>query len=433
MREILVVLFAGFACAELGYIIADAGISCAATCGMRGYSCSDSIVTSNSADIFLQLGINCKPDNRSWWAEDQPCYVNDPSDVNYGKCLGYIDVPSHVSCQTAFHATRRLCHCGEDDTLSPFFGTGLSGGAITPTETVIFSHKVAAGHYGVMTHFWTTAPGEVESSSTTIRYYVDGEKTAAIEFNPALACGVGFSDDAAPWGTKWFGLGAGNKNGQAWFHNFRVPFYNNITITAQRTAGLSGGFYIIVRGALDVDLRIGDVVLDPKYQPRLILQKFQQTVQPLDYVTITSVPSGLSGLQFMHTISVASGNLNFLEGCYHAYTPFSLPYPGVLLSTGTEDYFDSGWYFNAGKFHSPVSGMTHLGQNGTKGISWSAYRFHDMDPLRFNDGFRLVWRNGDAVDPKSGLKCFIESGGNVVGSPTASDVVAYSWVYVWKS
>jgi hypothetical protein len=23
-------------------------------------------------------------------------------------------------------------------------------------------------------------------------------------------------------------------------------------------------------------------------------------------------------------------------------------FPGTLLSTGTEDYFDSGWYFNAG-------------------------------------------------------------------------------------
>jgi hypothetical protein len=28
---------------------------------------------------------------------------------------------------------------------------------------------------------------------------------------------------------------------------------------------------------------------------------------------------------------------------------------------------------------------------------WSAYRFHEMDPLRFNNGFRLVWRNGDVL------------------------------------
>jgi len=38
------------------------------------------------------------------------------------------------------------------------------------------------------------------------------------------------------------------------------------------------------------------------------------------------------------------GNLNFLEGCFHSYSPYNKPFPGVVLSTGTEDYFDSAWY-----------------------------------------------------------------------------------------
>lgn len=58
--------------------------------------------------------------------------------------------------------------------------------------------------------------------------------------------------------------------------------------------------------------------------------------------------------------------------------------------------------------------------------------FHEMDPLVFSDGFRLQWRNGDMNDPHSGLKCFTETGGNVVGSPTATDVISYAWVYVWN-
>jgi hypothetical protein len=58
---------------------------------------------------------------------------------------------------------------------------------------------------------------------------------------------------------------------------------------------------------------------------------------------------------------------------------------GTLLSSGTEDYFDSAWcaaravaalgaaahwqrrYFNAGGFHLPVAGFTHLNQ--TAGVS----------------------------------------------------------------
>jgi hypothetical protein len=37
-----------------------------------------------------------------------------------------------------------------------------------------------------------------------VRYYVDNETTASIEFNPYLAVGVGFEDGQAPWGTKWY-------------------------------------------------------------------------------------------------------------------------------------------------------------------------------------------------------------------------------------
>jgi len=69
-----------------------------------------------------------------------------------------------------------------------------------------------------------------------------------------------------------------------------------------------------------------------------------------------------------------------------------------------------------------------MAQSGNE-ITWSAYRFHDEDPLQFSDGFRLVWRNGDATDPSTGLKCFIEKGGNTVGSPTVSNITSYAWVY----
>lgn len=53
-----------------------------------------------------------------------------------------------------------------------------------------------------------------------------------------------------------------------------------------------------------------------------------------------------------------------------------------------------------------------------------------MDPLPFDNGFRFVWRNGDAVD-RAGQKCYMETGGTVVGNPTVSEVLAYAWVYTW--
>lgn len=116
------------------------------------------------------------------------------------------------------------------------FGYGLSSGSITPKEQHVFQHNVAPGDVGVMTHFWITYEHAVcalcfvccalrccvlsvsllsvalnasqADYGTIIRYYVDGETNASIVFTPSLACGVGFHDAQAPWGTKWFGKGA---------------------------------------------------------------------------------------------------------------------------------------------------------------------------------------------------------------------------------
>jgi len=324
-------------------------------------------------------------------------------------------------CSGSFPTTKRLCACDTPSTGVTTFGTGLSGGYIGTEEQFIFEHFVAPGDYGVMTHFWTTY-GSATDPGVLIRYYIDGEVNASIEFEPSLACGVGSFDRHAPWGTKWFGKGA--KNG-AWFNNFRIPFEKSIKVTVQSYNGTIGGFYMILRGALNFPINIGDIAVP--YNAKLKLQVFNRSVDPLEWIPIADVPKG-SGLFFMHSIAVSSGNLNFLEGCYHQYSPYNQNFPGTLLSSGTEDYFDSAWYFDGGEFWLPVSGFTHYSET-KKGVTWSAYRFHEMDPLPFTEGFKLVWRNGDVLDP-AGLKCFAQTG-QIVGNPTVSQVIVYAWVYVW--
>lgn len=118
---------------------------------------------------------------------------------------------------------------------------------------------------------------------------------------------------------------------------------------------------MIVRGGLDIPLVIGDSTLPSN--ARLSLQKFEGHMEPLDILDIVSIPKGHEGQFFLSALSVNNsgiGGLNFLEGCYHMYDPPDAPFPGTLLATGTEDFFDSGWYFNAGEFAFPVSGFTHL-------------------------------------------------------------------------
>jgi hypothetical protein len=70
-------------------------------------------------------------------------------------------------------------------------GTGLSQGKLTNEEQVLFEHDVP----GVMTHFW--AAGSPVVDNVTMRYYVDNETEASIEFVASFATGVGFDDQEA--------------------------------------------------------------------------------------------------------------------------------------------------------------------------------------------------------------------------------------------
>ncbi|CAF1580208.1 unnamed protein product [Didymodactylos carnosus] len=289
------------------------------------------------------------------------------------------------------------------------FGTGLSSQWLNPTETEIFSHTLdPSSTFGVMTHFWTTGDPAIDQAVWS--YYIDGETSPSIQFVTYMLVGVGFNDQQAPWGTRWIGKGA---QLGGWFNNFRIPFHKSIRITGQLPASIPERkiFYVIVRGTENLPTNLGGFILPP--QAKLILQKIENVkYQPIQFVPIVNIANG-NGLLFFHTLAVTSGNLNFLEGCYHAYVDYSIP----------------AYYFNAGQFHFDVSGYTHhKEENGT--VEWSAYRFHDQDPIFFTNGFRFDWRNGDVVDD-NGFKCILESGGHQAGSPTESTVTSYAWVYIW--
>ena len=55
----------------------------------------------------------------------------------------------------------------------------------------------------------------------------------------------------------------------------------------------------------------------------------------------------------------------------------------------------------------------------TKLDTFSAYRFHDADPVVFKSGLRLTCRCGDQVN------------GITIGNPPETRYTTYVWVYRW--
>ena len=130
-----------------------------------------------------------------------------------------------------------------------------------------------------------------------------------------------------------------------------------------------------------------------------------------------------------------------MEGCFHAYSPRNASFPGVVIATGTEDYYNSAYYFSAGQFAFPETGQTWVGGgwNISSPGQWSAYRIHDEgDPQFFDDGFRLQWRVGDSQKLRGGVLYKCEAPPDCdpeqcppVGSPDGAKIWSYTWYYVW--
>jgi len=317
------------------------------------------------------------------------------------------------------------------------FGTGRSAFTLGSTEQVVFEHTVAAG-VGVMTHFWITGSPALGAGTdnATVRYYVDGEVEASIQFKPSLAAGVGYDDDAV-WGTAKVGHGS-NKGG--WFMNMKIPFGSSIRVSLMLPGGRDAMCFVIVRGCENLPITVGSLTLPSS--ARLHLQRIEQRVfEPLAYVPIVDLPSG-AGLVYMLTIAASSRSYNFWEGCYRMFTPYSEPFPGTVLSTGMEDFFDSAYGFAAGPYRFQTSGCTHrvvseADADGLHAASVSAYRFFEEDPLVFEGGVQLQWRIGDYVNRKAhpeSPKCYIDApgpGDTVVGVVLNTTVTSYAWLYTW--
>jgi len=273
---------------------------------------------------------------------------------------------------------------------------------------------------GCLTHMWFGGdwPGY---ERTRIRVYVDGEIIPSIDMELGLGHGFGFGDDGSPWGTVKMGK-TGAPSGI--YNTRRIPFGEHIRITGQRhpDGPASSPFWWILRGTEHLSPAVGGVELPAAARLRLHrLDSF--TAKPLQEFALCDV----DGAGALYQVTIAAQALekkegwlamSFLEACMRAYIDKS-PTP-LMLSSGLEDYFTGTYYFNRGRFANDLAGLTHYDE---KSQSFSAYRFHDDDPLFFTKGLRLTCRCGET---EHGTRS-----GPMAGNPPETVYDTYCWVYQW--
>jgi hypothetical protein len=290
------------------------------------------------------------------------------------------------------------------------FGTMGKEGKLVPGEEKLLFEQAGAG---TLTHMWFGGswPGWGE---TRIRIYVDGEKQAGIDMALFLGHGIGWGDDSAPWGTNRIGK-TGRPSGV--YNTYKIPFGKGVKVTALLGPEVREPqvFWWIVRGLTNHPVQVGGITLPAASRLRLHRVEKRETA-PLEEVEILS--TSRKGLLYEVTFAAASTNFNYLEACLRAY-PNGRKDP-IWLSSGTEDYFLGTYYFNAGLYHLPLAGLTHIDPDRPGSLfRFSAYRFHQDDPIPFQQGLRLVWRNGEELE------------GHRFGDPKATTFTSYVWAYEW--
>ena len=251
-------------------------------------------------------------------------------------------------------------------------------------EKTLYEHD--SGQPGVITEQWFTGRLTM-NQDTRIRIYIDGEKEASLDFNLFLAHGLGFreSDDLGniPWGTRRIAHAADG----GIYNTIRIPFSKSFRVTA--TAPNSDYFWYFIRGVENYPVVLGDLILPP--HTRLRLYKNENVyMKPLEFLRLAQVNNS-AGALFMVTLVANSSNLGFLEGCMRSYVDEGNR--TTWLSSGTEDFFLSAYYFDKGLYHLDNAGLTYLDRNGSGLVS--AYKFFENDPLLFTKSFELWWRCSD--------------------------------------
>jgi len=306
-------------------------------------------------------------------------------------------------------------------------------------ETEVFRYALSAGSVsGVVSSWWLAGP----SDRVTLNFYVDGEAAPSVSLLVYEACGAGFG---APTGNvEVFSSARFSKGAKVsgWSSKVPVLFASSVRVTFVSAEPVGNFIWLWVRGSENLPVVLAPGLALPP-TARLAVQRTSGLFQPLDFVDLVSVPAATAGAVLATMLTVETSSVGTFEGCVYLFPRASATWQSgmQLFATGTEDLFESAYFFDSGTFANLYAGALTVDRNGTDGnYRASAYKiFGDADPLPFSDGMRLVWRVGDASGPAPGPvpgagKCTCPPGSTgcfPAGKPAAANVTALSFVYTW--
>ena len=233
---------------------------------------------------------------------------------------------------------------------------------------------------GMIAQFWVTifSKDKFFLRRIIVRVYWDGEDNPSVEAPVGDFFGTGFQ--YKQYTTPFIGMSSGG-----YYSYFPMPFNRSARIEVENQTGqeINSFYYHIDYHQLPqpFDPGIGYFHAQWRREPR--------TTGKENYLILEAEGRG-------HVVGVNMNmqsynrDMQYLEGDEMVYVDGeSSP---SIYGTGTEDYFNSGWYFNRGEYAAPYNGL--IVKDDSLGRI-AAYRFHIQDAIPFTRSLRFTIEHGD--------------------------------------
>ncbi|HXK09135.1 MAG TPA: glycoside hydrolase family 172 protein [Vicinamibacteria bacterium] len=244
---------------------------------------------------------------------------------------------------------------------------------------------------GAIQHIWMTPTGPWRF--LILRFYWDGETTPSVE----VPAGDFF---ASGWGgyAQISSLAVCTNPGSAFNSYWEMPFRKSFRVTAENLGDEEMTLYY------QIDYTLTDVPKDAAY----FHAQFRR-VNPLPEKEVYTILDGVRGEGHYVGTYLAWGVHStgwWGEGEIKFYLDGDREFP-TICGTGTEDYFGGSYNFENQathryqEFSTPYSGLAQVVRPDGLYASqqrFSLYRWHIMDPVRFESGLRVTiqalgWRS----------------------------------------
>jgi hypothetical protein len=206
--------------------------------------------------------------------------------------------------------------------------------------------------------------------------YWDDEKEPSVEAPLGDFFGVGFGK-YVHYTSFYLGISSGG-----FYSYFPMPFYKRAKIEIKNDSTVSlPAFYFHINYYKVKKLKDNLGTFHAKF-------RIEKVKENKNYLILSAKGKGIY-VGTVLSMRGTKGNLEFLEGDEMFYVDGET-FPSIH-GTGTEDYFNSGWYYNKGTYSAPFHGLTI--KDGKKGII-STYRFHILDAIPFQKEIKVTIEHG---------------------------------------